>query len=107
MTRPAWAKAVAWDDLATALEERTAALAIDCWQGLRAVELMWDELSEEFDGEDIVRSFWRELVSECKERLAKLAQALAPSDEEIDLPEPTEDQVELRRAFVARMRAAR
>ena len=96
-----------YERLATAVRERGAEGTIDCWQGLRAIELLWEERSADFGGEDIVRGLFRDLVADCKQALQGLALSFSPGADPLPLPEPGEEQMESLRAFARRMRAVR
>ncbi len=64
-----------------------------CWQELRAVEMVLDEVAEEFDGEDPLLPPVREVLGKTRQDLTELHSSLQYVDAEVDLPEPHEERV--------------
>jgi hypothetical protein len=68
-----------------------------CWQELRAVETVLDEVAEEFNGEDPLLPHVRGVLEEAHQGLLELHPLLHFVDVEADLPEPDEKRVEFLR----------
>jgi len=72
------------------------------WCELRAIEIVLDEVAEEFGGEDPLQADTRALLdgclASCKELRDEIADYVA-----IDLPEPAEEDVELVRALIEKV----
>lgn len=72
------------------------------WRALRALETVWAEIAEEFDGEPVIAESTRKLAAETKAKLEELANALASEVEgrKRRLPEPAAAFVEQLREVV-------
>lgn len=64
-----------------------------CWQELRAVEAVLEEVAAEFDGEDPLLPLVREVLDKTRQDLAELHLLLDFVDAEVELPEPDEERV--------------
>jgi len=67
-----------------------------CWQEVRAVEMVLEEVAAEF-GEDPLLPLVREVLDKTRQDLAELHVLLEFVDAEIDLPEPDQERVEFLR----------
>ena len=67
-----------------------------CWQELRAVETVLEEVAEEF-GEDPLLPPVREVLDKTRQDLAELHILLDFVDAEAELPEPDEERVDFLR----------
>jgi len=85
-----------WDEAMAALAERLREGVPWCWQELRAVEAVLDEVAEEF-GEDPLLPPVRELLDKTHQDLVELKPLLGFVDVEVDLPEPDEERIEFLR----------
>ena len=72
------------------------------WQELRAIEVGVGEVAEEFDGEDPLKPEVRALLDGCLASCSGLRDQMADFVE-IELPEPTEDDVEQVRQLLDRL----
>ncbi|MBI4498975.1 MAG: hypothetical protein HY689_13870 [Chloroflexi bacterium] len=70
------------------------------WRELRALETVWSEIDEEFDGEPASARQVRELAARTKEKLLALAEALAPQSGARRLPSPKPEFVDELREVV-------
>lgn len=68
-----------------------------CWQQVRAVETVLDEVAEEFDGEDPLLPPVRQVLDKTRNDLVELHALLRFVDADCDLPEPDEERVEFLR----------
>jgi hypothetical protein len=68
------------------------------WQELRAVEIVWDEIALEFDGEDAAHPDLRARAAATKEKAVGLAAKLHPPRRK--LPKPKEELVAMTRNIV-------
>ena len=83
-----------WDEAMAALREKLREGVPWCWQELRAVETVLDEVAQEFDGEDPLLPPVREVLDKTREELVGLQHPLLDAvDVEADLPEPDEERV--------------
>ena len=73
------------------------------WQELRAVEVVWEEIADEFDGEHPARPEARQTVVDAKARLVELNREAEGASDKHDLPDPTEEQIDLTRQIVERV----
>ena len=90
-----------WDEAMAALAESLREGVPWCWQELRAVETVLDEVAEEFDGEDPLLPPVREVLDKTHQDLVELQPLLRFVDADCDLPEPDEERVEfLRRRWL-------
>ena len=69
------------------------------WRELRAVEIVWDEIAGEFDGEPIVDEKMRRLRDETRDKLMQLSGVFSANGQKKRLPEPAA-------AFVDQLRDA-
>jgi hypothetical protein len=67
------------------------------WQELRALEIVWDEIGSEFDGEEIISTENRGQINEAKDLLGAV---LADCGRKARPPEPRAEYVEHYRAMV-------
>ena len=68
-----------------------------CWQEVRAVEMVLEEVAAEFDGEDLLLPPVREVLDKTRQDLAELHILLDFVDAEAELPEPDEERVDFLR----------
>jgi len=72
-----------------------------CWQELRAVETVLEEVTEEFGGEDPLIPPVRRVLDQTHQELAELPTLLDAVHVEVELPEPDEERVaELRERWL-------
>jgi hypothetical protein len=83
-----------WDEAMAALRDQLREGVPWCWQELRAVETVLDEVAQEFDGEDALVPPVREVLDKTREDLVGLQHPLLDAvDVEVELPEPDEERV--------------
>jgi hypothetical protein len=82
-----------WDEAMAALRERLREDTPWCWQELRAVETVLEEVAREFDGEDPLLPPVRNVLDKAHQELAELPTMLTAVDVEVELPEPDEERV--------------
>ena len=85
-----------WDEAMAALREQLREGVPRCWQEVRAVETVLEEVAEEF-GEDPLLPPVRQVLDKTRQDLAELHVLLEFVDAEIDLPEPDQERVEFLR----------
>ena len=86
-----------WDEAMAALREQLREGVPWCWQEVRAVETVLEEVAEEF-GEDPLLPPVREVLAKTREDLVGLQHPLLDAvDVEVELPEPDEERVEFLR----------
>ena len=61
------------------------------WQEQRAIEIVFAELSTEYDGEETLHPDLRRAVNECKAKLAEMRESVLPWCGPFKLPEPDEE----------------
>jgi hypothetical protein len=83
-----------WDEAMAALRERLREGVPWCWQEVRAVETVLEEVAAEFDGEDPLVPPVREVLDKTRRDLADLHLLLDFVDAEAELAEPDEERVE-------------
>lgn len=71
---------------------------VSLWQELRSIDIVVNEVAEEFDGEDPLLPTMRRLVEKTRRDLTLLHKALDQM-EPLELPEPDEDSMELARKY--------
>jgi hypothetical protein len=86
-----------WDEAMAALRQSLLEGVPWCWQELRAVEAVLDEVAQEFDGEDPLLPPVREVLNKTHQDLVELHPLLSFVDVQVDLPEPDEERVEFLR----------
>jgi len=86
-----------WDEAMAALREQLREGVPWCWQEVRAVETVLDEVAAEFDGEDPLLPPVREVLDKTRSDLAELHLLLDFVDAEAELPEPDMQRVEFLR----------
>ena len=86
-----------WDEAMAALRESLRDGVPRCWQEVRAVETLLEELAEEFNGEDPLLPPVREVLDKTRRDLADLHLLLDFVDAEAELPEPDEERVDFLR----------
>ncbi len=64
-----------------------------CWLAVREAEIVIDEAAEEFDGIDPLRPWARTLLDECKASLLEVNRHLECIKMEVELPEPSEEDI--------------
>ena len=79
------------DALPAQLYKAIALESAAAWRELRALEILIDELTEEFGGEQPLRPVDEQSLLNSKERILALGEG---SGVDLDLPEPTEEDVE-------------
>jgi hypothetical protein len=82
------------DEMFNGLRERLVSL----WQELRSIDLVLDEVAEEFDGEDPLRPIMRGVVEKTRRDLTNLHEVLSV-EEPLELPEPDEEEMALARIY--------
>ena len=70
------------------------------WRELRALDTVWAEITEEFDGEPVTDASVRKLADETRAKLQEVARALAPAGQTPRFPAPTAEFVDQLRAVV-------
>ncbi len=85
-----------WDEAMAALRQSLREGVPWCWQEVRAVEMVLDEVAQEF-GEDPLLPPVREVLDKTRQDLVDLHLLLDFVDAEVDLPEPNEQRVEFLR----------
>jgi hypothetical protein len=83
-----------WDEAMAALREQLREGVPWCWQEVRAVETVLEEVAAEFDGEDPLLPPVREVLDKTRQDLAELHVLLDFVDAEAELPEPDEERVD-------------
>jgi len=81
-----------WDEAMAALRESLREAVPWCWQEVRAVEMVLEEVAEEF-GEDPLLPPVRQVLDKTRQELVELRLLLAFVDAEAELPEPDEERV--------------
>ena len=83
-----------WDEAMASLREQLREGVPWCWQEVRAVETVLEEVAAEFDGEDPLLPLVRQVLDKTREELAGLQHPLLDAvDVEVELPEPDEERV--------------
>jgi len=82
-----------WDEATAAQAESLREGVPWCWQELRAVETVLDEVAQEFDGEDPLVPAVRRTLDKTRQDLVALQPLLSFVDVEAELPEPDEERV--------------
>lgn len=85
-----------WDEAMAALRQSLREGILWCWQELRAVEIVLDEVAEEL-GEDPLLPPVRQVLNKTHQDLVELHPLLSFVDVEVELPEPDEERVEFLR----------
>jgi hypothetical protein len=70
------------------------------WMDLRQVEIVMDEVAEDFGGEDPLKTNLREALVTSKEKLLQVRSEMAAGKKVIELQEPSEEDLELMRRLV-------
>jgi len=70
------------------------------WRELRALETLWAEIAEEFDGESVTDASVRKLADETRAKLQDVANTLADEGHAPRLPKPSTDFVDQVREVV-------
>ncbi len=83
-----------WFDLADSMEAHLREDVVGLWQEIRAIEILLDEVSAEFNGEDVLRPFMRGQLQKARRRLTALHDYLN-NREPLELLEPTDETREL------------
>ncbi len=94
--RPATERQERWDEAMAALRQSLREAVPWCWQEVRAVEMVLDEVAQEF-GEDPLLPPVREVLDKTHQALVELHPLLSFVDVEVELPEPDEERVEFLR----------
>jgi hypothetical protein len=84
--------------LAAECRETLLKESLQRWQEARSIELVWDEIGEEFDGEEFVRADNREHIAAAKEIFSRV---FADCGRKARPPEPKPEFVEHHRELVA------
>ena len=103
--RPVTERQERWDEAMAALAESLREGVPWCWQELRAVETVLEEVTQEFNGEDPLVPAVREVLDKTHQDLADLPSFLAALDVEVELPEPDEERVDAFRQRLLRQDA--
>ncbi len=72
------------------------------WRELRSIETVLEEVAEEFDGEEPVRPWEREVLDSAKEKLEELHRAAQKYVGPFKLPGPSEEEMEQMRECIRR-----
>ena len=97
-----WAeKENSYFDLAGGLYERLREGVVHRWQELRAIEIVVEEVAQEFDGEDPLRPILRETLEKTKGEIRSLHEHLSKI-EPLELLEPEEEIMAALNEFFAR-----
>ena len=91
-----------WSRLAEALQERMKAELPCHWQQLRAVEMVLDEVTEEFGVEDVLRPVQRQEIAAAKEKALAVQGTLQKWTGAFELPEPDPEALEETRRLIKR-----
>jgi len=91
-----------WLRLAEALRERMKAELPCHWQHLRAVEMVLDEVAEEFGGEDVLKPVQRQEIAAAKEKALAVHVTLQEWTGAFELPEPDPEALEETRRLIKR-----
>ena len=91
-----------WARLAEALQERMKAELPCHWQQLRAVEMVLDEVAEEFGVEDVLKPSLRQEIAAAKEKALAVQVALQEWTGAFELPEPDPETLEETRRLIKR-----
>jgi len=91
-----------WARLAEALQERMKAELPCHWQQLRAVEMVLDEVAEEFGGEDVLKPSLRQEIAAAKEKALAVHVTLQEWTGAFELPEPDPEALEETRRLIKR-----
>jgi len=87
-----------WEEAMAALREQLREGVPWCWQEVRAVETVLEEVAQEFDGEDPLLPLVRQVLDKTREDIVGLHHPLLDFlDVEIELAEPDEERVEFLR----------
>jgi hypothetical protein len=70
------------------------------WRKVRAVETVFEEAREEFDGEDPADPSVREMLTEARRKIEETRRALAGYEIEAELQEPGEEELEMVRGLI-------
>jgi hypothetical protein len=87
------------EEIARALAVRLRSGITECWRQLRAVEMKVDELTAEFDGEDVLKPDIRERLESSLASLRELHEQVQRYTGPFELPEPDDEL----RAMVGRI----
>lgn len=74
------------------------------WPGMRAVEIILEEMAATFEGIDPLKPIHRRRLTEVRQGLEELAECLAIYDFEVERREPDEEMLALVRSTVPAMR---
>ena len=91
-----------WSRLAEALQERMKAELPCHWQQLRAVEMVLDEVAEEFGGEDVLKPTLRQEIAAAKEKALAVQVTLQEWTGAFELPEPDPEALKETRRLIKR-----
>jgi hypothetical protein len=86
-----------WDEAMVALRKQLREGVPWCWQEVRAIEMLLEEVAAEFDGEDPLLPPVRQVLDKTRQDLAELHLLLDFVDAKVELPEPDEERVEFLR----------
>jgi hypothetical protein len=79
------------EEIARILAVRLRSGIVECWRELRAVELKLDELTAEFDGEDVLKPDIRERLASSLASLRDLHERVQRYAGPSELPEPDDE----------------
>jgi len=88
--------------LSEALRERMKAELPCHWQQLRAVEMVLDEVAEEFGGEDVLKPTLRQEIAAAKEKALAVQVTLQEWTGAFELPEPDPEALKETRRLIKR-----
>ncbi len=91
-----------WEEAMAALREQLREGVPWCWQEVRAVETLLEEVAVEFDGEDPLLPPVRNVLDKAHQELAELPAFLGAIHVEVELPEPDEERVDVLRQRLLR-----
>ena len=69
-----------------------------CWQEVRAVEILLNDVAQEFDGEDPLRPLMRGILNGARKKLSDLHELLS-AIKPFELEEPDDDSMSLARTY--------
>ena len=87
-----------WLNVAEGMEEGIRLWLVSLWQELRAIDIVLQEVADEFDGEDPLRPIMRGIVEKTRGKLTRLHELLA-AVRPLELEEPDEEAMELVRTY--------
>ena len=87
-----------WVELTESIEGSIRRQMVSLWEEVRSIEIVVDEVAQEFDGEDPLRPIMRSVVDKTKAKLQEV-HLLFNKIEPLELSDPDESEMELARAY--------